>query len=379
MITSVLYLKLKKLVKVVTKKHRLSGNKLFYLATLPEHFDTITSYLDKSHLAKGKGWSKMVYEKPFGNDLESAKKINKCIARVFKEEQVFRIDHYLGKELVGNLAMLRFTNRVMEPLWNKEHIESVQILLSEKIGIEGRGNFYDKYGALKDVVQNHMLQILALTAMEAPAKLTGEFMRNEKAKVLKKIKVHKVLRGQYQGYLQEKGVKSNSSAETFAALHLEVQNKRWQGVPFYLKTGKYLTRKDTSIHIKFKPVHCLLQENCPTDSNYLTVRIQPDEGFDLELFSKSPGTTTGVTPVKMDFCHSCLFKLKTPEAYQILLEDVIKGEQSLFVRNDEIEYSWKIIDKIEKKKGTVYTYKQGSKGPEELIKFAREHKMRWRG
>lgn len=369
--------KLKSTLQNIEQKHSLSGNRLFYLATLPQHFDTITSHLAASEVAtqSKNNWSRLVYEKPFGDNLQSAQKINKCIARVFDESQVYRMDHYLGKELVGNIALVRFTNRILEPLWNRNHLESVQIILSEKLGLEGRGEFYDKYGALKDVVQSHMLQMMALVGMESPAKITGDYIRNEKIKVLQKIKVNEVFLGQYDGFIKEEGVKPNSKTETFAALKLEIDNPRWKGVPFFLKTGKYLDKRETSIHLKFKMVECLLTKNCPTDSNYLTIRVQPNEGIIFEMNAKVPGETYNVTPIKMEFCHNCIYK--SPQAYENLLKMVIEGDQSVFVRNDEIEAAWKIVDGI--KKGAQYSYARGSKGPVELDEWSRKEKVRWKG
>ncbi len=371
------YQKLQKMLSEIEKKHKLSGNRIFYLATLPQHFDIITKNLAKFKLTPDNNQVKshVVYEKPFGENLTSAKKINQCIARTFKEDQVYRIDHYLGKELVGNISYLRFTNRFLEPLWNHKHIENVQIYLTEKLDVEKRGKFYDHYGAIKDVVQNHILQILSLVAMEPPKQLTGNFIRNEKAKVLKKTKVTDFLLGQYQGYKKAVGVKKDSKTETFAALKLSVNNPRWKNVPFYVKTGKALNKKETSVHIKFKPVHCLLTRSCPTDTNYLILRIYPDEGFAFDLNSKLPGRNA-ISPVKMEFCHNCHFGINTPAAYENLFQDVLKGDQSVFVRNDEIELAWKIVDNIKKNK--IYTYKKGSKGPLELEKFTKKHKMRWR-
>src|SRR3989338_3017342 len=370
------YQKLGELLQEIEKKHHLSGNRLFYLATLPEHFDTITENLFNTKIARETtgSWRRLVYEKPFGSDLASAKKINHCICRVFKENQIFRVDHYLGKELVGNISMLRFTNRVLEPLWNSLHVESIQVVMNEKIGIEGRGNFYDKYGALKDVIQNHVLQMMALTCMEAPQRLSGDYIREEKAKVLKAAQVKEVLLGQYEGYASEPGVEKESRRETFAALKLRINNRRWKNVPIYLKSGKELVEKATNIHIIFKKAGGLLNI-CPTESNVLTIRVQPNEGFELNLFAKRPGVPDLAVPVKMDFCHSCITKQKSPEAYEVLLSDVIKGHQTLFVRNDEIEYSWKIIDGIRKEK--VHSYKKGTTGPEELKLFEQKNGMKW--
>jgi glucose-6-phosphate 1-dehydrogenase len=371
------FLDLGNFIRMIEKNNQLPGNRLFYLATLPQHFDVIASNLSSGKLTqehKGK-WSRVVFEKPFGEDLKTAKKLNKCLKKVFKEKQVYRIDHYLGKELVQNISVARFTNTILEPLWNKDHIDHVQIILNEKVGVGNRGEFYDKYGALKDVVQNHMMQILSLTAMEPPVKLVGEHIRNEKVKVLKSIKSIKktdVVLGQYKGYKGykgEKGVKKTSKTETFAALKLFIDNKRWKKVPFYLITGKKQKEKITSIYIQFKEAPCLLfQKVCNFLPNYLVIQIEPEEGFYIQLNAKVPGKTD-ITSIKMDFCHECTFGPNSPEAYENLLLDVIKGDQSVFVRSDEIEQQWKIVDSIIRKKPTVFSYKSKElpKGAQELI------------
>ena len=368
------------------KKKGLVGNRLFYFATMPDHFVVITKNLDKSgFLHKNKSvknenqvpWARVVYEKPFGGDLHSSRQINRCLARVFSENQIYRIDHYLGKELVGNIVMTRFTNRIFEPLWNNKHIDSVQIISSEKIGIEGRGQYYDSYGALKDMVQSHLLQLLALIAMERPKALQAPYIRNAKFNILKKVFVNSVVLGQYEGYSKERGVAKNSKTETFAALKLGIKNRRWAGVPFYIKTGKFLAKKEISIHIKFKMVKCLLTK-CPSDSNYLTIRISSNEGIFLELNSKVPGEQDNVTPVTMEFCHSTLFGPNTPAAYENLFADVIKGDRSTFLRSDEVEASWKIIEQVKKIGGKVHSYSVGGVGPRELVKLDKKRKIRWR-
>lgn len=380
---SAAYAHLGSLLKDIEKKNNLIGNRIFYFATMPNHFEVISRNFanhrivpDKSKSDKnkvefiGSPWFKLVYEKPFGFDLTSAKNINKYITQIFDERQIYRIDHYLGKELVGNIALVRFTNRVFEPLWNNEHIESVTINISEDIGVEMRGAFYDNYGALKDMVQSHMLQILALVAMEAPKKLTADFIRDAKANVLKIVEIEKAILGQYEGYTQEKNVKPKSRTETFVGLRVKVNNKRWDGVPFYLKTGKCLDKRESFIEITFKRVACLL-DFCPSQSNSLKIKIHPDEGFYLGLNVKVPGVANEVMPVSMDFCHSCLFGPNTPAAYQVLLSDVIKGDQSAFVRSDEVELSWKILKQIKSDSAKLYTYKKGSNGPveqKELLK-----------
>jgi glucose-6-phosphate 1-dehydrogenase len=283
----------------------------------------------------------------------------------------------LGKELIGNIALLRFTNRVFEPQWCNKDIESVQVIINESIGIEGRGALYEASGVLRDMVQSHMLQMLALVAMEAPEHLSGESIRDAKATVLKKVHAMSVVLGQYNGYRAEQGVAPDSAVETFAAVHLAIDNPRWQGVPFYLKTGKCLSKKETSIHLNFKPVKCLLTHDCPSDTNYLTIRIYPNEGIYLELNAKVPGQSYTVKPVMMALPFHTLYGPNTPEAYETLLMDVLKGDQSAFVREDEIELSWKIIEEIKRLNAVVYDYEPGTAGPEE-VRMLDTKPIRWR-
>lgn len=369
-------------VTSLEKKQKLSGNRVVYCATAAHFFCDITQHAAKSGLVKKftedqKVWHRIVFEKPFGHDEESAHAINACIAQNFDERQVYRIDHYLTKELVSNIAMVRFTNCVFEPLWNNRYVDNVQIILSERACVEKRGAYYDKYGALSDVVQNHMLELLAIIGMESPKNLTGEEIRDERAKVLRKIEFVDGLLGQYEGYTQELHVKEYSKTETFAAVYARVNNPRWAGVPFYLKTGKCLDKKETVIHIKFKQVDCLLAQSCPTETNVLTIRVAPDASFFLQINSRQPGTDK-VMPVKMEFCHSCLFGPLTPEAYEVLFEEIMRGEQSISVRFDEIEYAWKFIDKVKDRHLRVYPYKKQSNGPKELKNFERKHGMKWK-
>jgi glucose-6-phosphate 1-dehydrogenase len=380
------YACLQELISSVEAAYAIKPNRLFYLATMPHHFMTITQQLAAHGIVKkcaaigdstDQTWQRIVYEKPFGDSLASSREINEAIARVFDERQVFRIDHWLGKELVGNIALARFTNRVFEPLWHAEHIESVQIIASERIGIEGRGQFYDAYGTLKDMVQNHLLQLLSLVAMEDPVHFTADHLRDAKAAVLSKVVVENVVLGQYEGYRQERGVSPESQTDTFAAVKLAIKAPRWQGVPFYLKAGKFLDRTEAAIHIKFKPVKCLL-DVCPTDTNYLTINIQPHEGMYLTLYAKKPGAFNDVTPINMHFSHAALFGPNTPAAYEVLLADVLKGDQCAFVRADEIEYAWSIIQQINSKQLPLHSYKQGSTGPEALAALDDERKIVWK-
>jgi glucose-6-phosphate 1-dehydrogenase len=378
------YVPLRKRVEEAEKKHKLSGNRMLYCAAAAQFFCPITTNLVASGLAKktapdAKPWYRVVYEKPFGHDRTSAHEINECIARHLHENQVYRIDHYLTKEVVSNIALIRFTNCVFEPLWNNRYIDQVQIILSEKVCVGDRGYYYDKYGALADVVQNHMLELLALVGMEAPELLKGDYVREQRAKVLQKIEVVDGLLGQYEGYLQEPGVAPQSKTETFAALMLRVNNPRWAGVPFYLKTGKCLDKKEIVIHIKFKQVDCLLAKNCPSDSNWLTIKVTPDATFTLNLNAKKPGYTNELVQMSMEYCHSCIFGQRSAEAYEIVFEEVIRGELAAAVRFDEIEYAWKVIETIRKDHFSLYPYKQGTVGPTEALQeFSRKHGMRWR-
>jgi len=375
------FVALKKRVENIERKLGLSGNRMFYFAAAADFFCELTQNVAAAGLAQKKGaneypWHRLVYEKPFGHDLAAAKDINECIKQHFDEVQIYRIDHYLTKEIVGNIALVRFTNCVFEPLWNNRYVDNVQIVLSESIGIENRGAYYDRYGATSDVVQNHMLELMALIGMEMPPQLTGECVREKRAQVLKHVSVVDGIFGQYDGYRQEENVESDSNTETFVAALLRINNPRWAGVPFYLKTGKYLHKKETRIVVKFKQVDCLLKA-CPRNSNYLTISIDPDSGFSLTLNVKKPGTAQEVIPVNMDFCHSCLFEPFPPEAYAVLLEDIVRGEHSVSVRFDEIEDAWKIVDDIKAKQFPLYTYQKKSSGPKELEDFNKKHGIRW--
>ena len=373
--------KLNSFVSDLEKKHNLSGNRLVYFSISPHFFCEVTKYCATSGLVKKLSkdasiWHRIIYEKPFGWDLASAHAINECIAKSFHEDQIFRVDHYLTKEVVGNIALVRFTNCVFEPIWDKRYIEQMTIILDEKVCIEGRGAYYDKYGALRDVVQNHMLELLAIIAMEPPDLLTGNYIRDERVKVLEQVEFVDGILGQYEGYKKEEHVDPNSNTDTAASLLFMVNNERWRGVPFYLKTGKCLDKKTTEIQIKFKKVECKLLRGCPTDSNYLTINIYPKGTFYLSLNAKKPGMATEITPVQMEFCHSCQFGPVTPESYEVIFQEVINGEQSISVRFDEIESLWKITDQVIAKNLPVYEYKKGSSGPEQEKVFKEKHGLK---
>ena len=346
----------------------LRDNLLFYLAISPSQFGEVVEQVHNSGLLKrdGPGWQRLVVEKPFGHDLASAQKLNQELTRYAHESQVFRIDHYLGKETVQNILMFRFSNSIFERLWNRESVDSIQLTVSEKIGVGDRGGYYEEAGAIRDMVQNHMLQVLSLIAMEPPVSLEAEAVRDEKVKLLKSIRpltpedvAKQIVRGQYfagavngdprPGYRQEVKVKPDSNVETFVAMKLLIDNWRWSGVPFYLRTGKNLPQSASEVRIQFRPTpNVLFAAQCGShlDANALTLRLQPNEGISLHFNGKVPGTTLGVRPVRMHFSYDAEFGAYTPEAYERLLLEAIAGDATLFIRRDEVETAWKIADSI---------------------------------
>jgi glucose-6-phosphate 1-dehydrogenase len=348
----------------------LRENLLFYLAISPSQFGEVVEQLHRTGLLnkEGVGWQRVVVEKPFGHDLASAQALNKELTRYANENQVFRIDHYLGKETVQNILMFRFSNSIFEQLWDRHSVDHVQITVSEKIGVGERGGYYEEAGALRDMVQNHMLQVLSLIAMEPPLSLEAESVRDEKVKLLKSIRplspetvATQVVRGQYfagqvngeprPGYRQETKVKPDSNVETFAALKLFIDNWRWSGVPFYLRTGKNLPLSASEVRIQFRPTpNVLFAAKCGNSlgANALTLRLQPNEGISLRFNGKVPGTSLGARPVRMHFSYDSEFGAYTPEAYERLLLEAIIGDATLFIRRDEVETAWGIVDAIRK-------------------------------
>ena len=351
----------------------LRQNLLFYLATSPSQFGPAVEQLHEAGLIhktngspNGQGWQRIVVEKPFGHDLASAHDLNRELTRYAAEQQVFRIDHYLGKETVQNIMMFRFSNSIFERLWNRESVDHVQVTVSEELGVGQRGGYYEEAGALRDMVQNHLLQVLSLIAMEPPVSLDAESIRDEKVKLLKSIRPMKpddvarqVVRGQYfagtidgdlrQGYRQEAKVMSDSNTETYVALKLFIDNWRWSGVPFYLRTGKSLPLSASEVRIQFRPTpHVLFAAECGQnlDSNALALRLQPDEGIYLRFNGKVPGTSLEVRPVRMHFSYDAEFGAYTPEAYERLLLEAMAGDATLFIRRDEVETAWQIVDSI---------------------------------
>ena len=356
------------------------GNRMFYMATPPDAFPNIIDLLGKSkQLIEEKGWRRVVIEKPFGTNLESATKLNEQIHKVLNERQIYRIDHYLGKETVQNILVARFANTIFEPLWNRNYIDHVEITVAEKIGVEHRGKFYDKIGILRDIFQNHLLQLLTLVAMEPPVSFDASALRNEKVKVLSAIMPMKeaevseaAVRGQYEGYRQEEGVDPNSNTATFGAARLFVNNWRWQGVPFYLRSGKYLKEKLSQITIEFKcPPHLLFpSQQGKMTPNMLVLYLQPDEGIHWRFEAKVPDTVEELRSVDMEFHYEEAFgKTSLPDAYERLLLDTMTGDASLFTRADEVETAWGIIDPIikacEAQKQPLAIYKRGTWGPKE--------------
>jgi len=377
-------------------------NRVFYLSTAPEFFPVIVEKLGTARLQHCEhAETRVVIEKPFGRDLASARELNRRVLEVFDESQVFRIDHYLGKETVQNIMAFRFANTMFEPIWNRNTIDHVQITAAEDIGIGTRAGYYDQAGALRDLIQNHMLELLANVGMEPPAGFPADKVRDEKVKVIESIQPPRVedvpktaVRGQYAsgvvggepvpGYLEEKGVREDSKTETYAALRLEVSNWRWAGVPFYLRTGKRLARKVTEIAIQLKPVPYLAfqaQGSLGVQPNELVLMVQPDEGVTVSLSAKIPGARMRIRPVNMEFHYGTSFLSASPEAYERLILDAMRGDATLFTRNDEVDALWRVVDPVlqywQQTDDPVPQYPAGSQGPEEANALLRDA-AQWR-
>jgi len=388
------------------KKHKIDCSRIFYLAVPPFLYTTIVEHLGSAGLScpeklGTKEKIKLVVEKPFGRDLQSAAELNNKIHRYFDESQIYRIDHYLGKETVQNILMLRFANTIFEPVWNRNYIDHVQITIAESIGVEHRASYYDKAGALRDIFQNHMLQMLALVAMEPPISFEADRIRDEKVKLLQAIRPFDanrlndfLVRGQYspgsikgksvKGYLQE-GVSENSKTETFVAAKLFIDNWRWQGVPFYLRTGKRLAAKDTEIAITFKHVPFSMFASAglaELPSNVLILQIQPEEGVSLSFQAKHPGSKICISTLNMNFNYKSIFLVDMPEAYQRLLLDCMVGDQTLFTRFDDVETSWRLLMPVlqawEKEKSNPHQYPAGSDSFPEADKLIESDSRKWR-
>jgi glucose-6-phosphate 1-dehydrogenase len=380
------------------------GNRLYYLATQPSQFAELVGQLGRvglDHERHDGGWRRVVIEKPFGHDLNSAVRLNREVGKVFRESQVYRIDHYLGKETVRNLLVFRFGNGIFEPLWNRRYVDHVQITVAESIGIENRGAFYEETGAVRDVLQNHLLQLVSLVAMEPPATFEADALRDEKVKVLRAIgtrpadPAHDVVRGQYgagwvaampvPAYREESDVDPKSETETFVAARFNIDDWRWAGVPFYVRTGKRLPKRATEIAIQFRevPQHLFRDSSVEPDPNLLAIRIQPDEGIMLRFGAKVPGLGLNVRSVTMDFTYGSAFNVDSPDAYETLILDALQGDASLFTRADEVEEAWSIVDPFIDNWANGETpkfpdYEAGTWGPEEADDLLGREGRRWR-
>lgn len=380
------YKKLAARIDSLERERNIPGNRIFYMALPPKAFSSTVTSLGESGLNKSFGWTRLVIEKPFGRDIASARKLNKLIHKYYDESQIYRIDHFLAKETVQNLLVFRFANTIFEHLWNRDHIEKVEIIVSEKIGIGGRANYYEQTGALRDMISNHLTQLLSLVAMDTPSGLDASAIRNEKVKVLQQIKsiqADNIVFGQYSsgkidgktvlGYREEDGIPDNSNTETYVALRLEIPNERWNGVPFFLYTGKRMSRKLTEIRVHF---HCApgsifqpFENTCILEPNVLFLTLQPDEGISLRFHIKSIGEPLTLTTKDLHFKYSEVFGAP-PNAYETVLLDAITGDQTLFVHSDEVESAWKNYTPIFEMNIPLKNYLAGTDGPIEATKLA---------
>ena len=358
-------------IDTIEKENDLPGNRVLYLALPPQSFAATIETIGQSRLHESSGWTRIVVEKPFGHDLQSARELNRLLHKYFDESQIYRIDHYLGKETVQNLLVFRFANPIFESLWDRNHIDNVQITVAETLGVEGRAGYYDQTGALRDMVQNHLTQVLSLIAMGVPSKLESEPVRDEKAKVLHSIapiKAGNVVYGQYEGYPQEPGVGQASRTETMVALKLEINNWRWNHVPFYLRTGKRLKRHASEIVITFRrpPVSVFepFGASCEIEHNVLKITIQPDESFRVRFHVKAPGQPVSLVSKELAFQYSAE-SAPIPDGYETLLQDLLEGDQALFVRADWIESSWQLYDLLLQSPPAIHLYAPGTWGPPE--------------
>jgi glucose-6-phosphate 1-dehydrogenase len=392
---------LRKLTDRLDDKYQTGGNRLFYLALAPELFGSVSLNLREGSLLETEGWHRLVIEKPFGYDLESAEKLNGQLNQVFDEKDIYRIDHYLGKEMVQNIEFVRFANAFFEPLWNNKYIANIQITLGETVGVEERGGYYDHSGALRDMGQNHILQMLMMMAMEPPSRLNSEDIRDEKVKVLRSLRLFEsteevkanVVRGQYTNgtakgktlpaYKEEDSVNPESTTETYFAARVFVDNFRWAGVPFYIRTGKRLPVKTTEIVVEFKniPDNVYLAKKHDMEPNLLVFRVNPMEGIYLKMNAKEPGSEGVIVPISMEFCQSCQVGFNTPEAYERLINDAARGDSTYFTRWDEVSLAWQYVDRIAKawkqSPEDLILYPAGTWGPDKAKDLLAEDGFKW--
>jgi len=399
------YEKLNTLLNTLDQERGTSGNRIFYLSTPPSQYPEIIQRIGAAGLNKNrKGWTRIIIEKPFGHDLASAHELNRQVSKVFREEQVYRIDHYLGKETVQNILVFRLANGIFEPVWNRRYIDHVQITVAENLGLEGRSFYYEESGAIRDIVQNHVLQLLTLVAMEPPIAFDADAVRDEKVKVLhalqpfvgRDVSINSI-RAQYgpgwvggkpvPGYLEENGVSPTSTTETYVSMKIYIDNWRWAGIPFYLRTGKYLPKRVTEIAIQFKQAPLILfkrsEAHGQIEPNVLILRIQPDEGISLKFGAKVPGTEMQIRAVNMDFFYGSSFVREQPEAYERLILDCMVGDSTLFTRRDEVEAAWIFIQGIldewkDEPRETIQTYEAGTWGPQAADEYIWKDGRRWR-
>ncbi|QCJ43371.1 glucose-6-phosphate dehydrogenase [Bacillus sp. S3] len=394
------YITLRKFADQIDENYQLEGNRIFYLAMAPEFFGTIAVHLKSDGLTEVTGYKRLVIEKPFGHDLASARELNKQIRSAFLEKEVYRIDHYLGKEMVRNIEVIRFANAIFEPLWNNRYISNIQITSSETLGVEERGRYYETSGALRDMLQNHMLQMVALLAMEPPINLTTDEIRSEKVRVFRALRTVEgdqvndyFVRGQYgEGAIEDKQVPKyrdevmvdkESNTETFVAGKVMIDNFRWAGVPFYIRTGKRMSAKSTKIVVQFKdiPMNLYYQTDKLLNPNLLVIHIQPEEGITLHLNAKKAGGHLDAQEVKLSFANTGVHAMNTPEGYEKLLYDCMRGDATNFTHWDEVAYSWAFVDKISdawaKTKADFPNYESGSMGPKEADELLEKDGRFW--
>ncbi len=398
------YQRLGERLQQIEEERETGGNRLFYLAVAPDQFPPILQHLAAANLNKPRegAWARVIVEKPFGTDLASARELNRIVSEAFPEESTYRIDHFLGKETAQNILVLRFANAIFEPLWNTRYIDHVQITAAETLGLEGRAGYYEGAGALRDMVQNHLLQLLCLVSMEPPTDLRADSIRDEKVKIVRSLRrltaeavATDVVRAQYSdgaiagkpvvAYRAEENVKRDSKTETFVALRLQIDDWRWADVPIYMRVGKRLPKSGTEISVHFQKAPSVLfnKDSDALDQNVLVIRIQPDEGISLRMQAKVPGTSFRIESVKMDFHYGTSFGKASPEAYERLLLDAMSGDATLFARRDEVEQAWDFIDRIESawrepEAPQLYEYPAGTWGPEAADELLARDGRAWR-